>query len=602
MAQETERPIGINLNNVSLWDPQQLFVDVKKQSIPWLVQDVADTQWSIDSIAVPLRADGYPTHVPFLHDGDSLQVHTLMLADLPYLYESGTYTLMFEGSGELHLDHDVADEVYTQAGTYTFHVDTPSTAGIHLTIVRSDSTNPIRNIRIIKPGYADTYEDDPFHPRILELLSRFEVIRFMKPLEVEESEIQHWEERTTMNYHTQWSVETGGMAVEYVAELSNTVGADAWINIPFRATDDYVENFARTLHQGLDESRRVYIEYANEIWNSEYPVLAYSQEQGMALGLDDDPVRAGHLFAAKRSFEIFKIFEDVFSEEDRLVHVLAGQGAWPDVAENMLQASQDATLNPDNIDVDAIAIAPYFGWGLGRALHDRGEAGTISAAALLDSLEATMPAEVVEMVNSHNELAETYEVDLISYESGQGIVGFEDTPDSFIEVMHAVNRDERMEDLYCQMYDIWYENGAGLNVAFTLMDRYSRWGAYGVLEHLDQDVSTAPKWQAFETCVFAQTTARINEPAHPNEVHLFQNYPNPFATSTTISYALPRQTAVHIAVYDLMGRLVLRIDEEMKAPGMHHVTWDASNMAPGVYWYRIQAGELIQSQKMVVVR
>ena len=83
---------------------------------------------------------------------------------------------------------------------------------------------------------------------------------------------------------------------------------------------------------------------------------------------------------------------------------------------------------------------------------------------------------------------------------------------------------------------------------------------------------------------------------------LSQNYPNPFNPTTTISYQLPEASAVTLTVFNVAGQEVaLLIDGPVNA-GYHTVQWDASDMASGIYFYRIQAGNFADMKRMVVIK
>jgi Secretion system C-terminal sorting domain len=88
----------------------------------------------------------------------------------------------------------------------------------------------------------------------------------------------------------------------------------------------------------------------------------------------------------------------------------------------------------------------------------------------------------------------------------------------------------------------------------------------------------------------------------PTEFGLSQNYPNPFNPSTTIKYQLPKASDVKIVLYDILGRSVATLVSERKAAGFYQVNFNASTLASGTYLYRIQAGEFVQTKKMVLVK
>ena len=75
----------------------------------------------------------------------------------------------------------------------------------------------------------------------------------------------------------------------------------------------------------------------------------------------------------------------------------------------------------------------------------------------------------------------------------------------------------------------------------------------------------------------------------PKAFALEQNFPNPFNPTTTIYYQLPTDSRVSIVVYDLLGREVRRLVDEVKQAGYHDQRFDASGIASGVYFYRMTA-------------
>jgi hypothetical protein len=88
----------------------------------------------------------------------------------------------------------------------------------------------------------------------------------------------------------------------------------------------------------------------------------------------------------------------------------------------------------------------------------------------------------------------------------------------------------------------------------------------------------------------------------PGKFELTQNYPNPFNASTTIEYGLPEAAHVRIQIYDLLGRKIETLVEEHKRAGQHQVGWDASGRSSGVYFYRIEAGDNIETKKMILLK
>jgi hypothetical protein len=98
------------------------------------------------------------------------------------------------------------------------------------------------------------------------------------------------------------------------------------------------------------------------------------------------------------------------------------------------------------------------------------------------------------------------------------------------------------------------------------------------------------------------TTGVSNPSATPVEFALKQNYPNPFNPSTTIEYAIPHQSFVTVKIFDMLGREVTTLVEQMKDAGTYLVSWNASAMPTGVYFYRLQAGSTTQTRKLILMK
>jgi hypothetical protein len=88
----------------------------------------------------------------------------------------------------------------------------------------------------------------------------------------------------------------------------------------------------------------------------------------------------------------------------------------------------------------------------------------------------------------------------------------------------------------------------------------------------------------------------------PDKITLFNNYPNPFNPTTTISWRLTVSSPVKLSVYNLRGQKVATLINQRQPAGFHTITFDASGLASGVYFYRLEAGRFLESRKMVVLK
>jgi len=99
------------------------------------------------------------------------------------------------------------------------------------------------------------------------------------------------------------------------------------------------------------------------------------------------------------------------------------------------------------------------------------------------------------------------------------------------------------------------------------------------------------------------TVGVIDKASVPAAYLLLQNYPNPFNPVTTVSFVISSASGgsfVTLKVYDVLGREVATLVNEVKEPGEYTVAWNASNASSGLYFCRMVAGEFVQTKKMVV--
>jgi uncharacterized delta-60 repeat protein len=117
--------------------------------------------------------------------------------------------------------------------------------------------------------------------------------------------------------------------------------------------------------------------------------------------------------------------------------------------------------------------------------------------------------------------------------------------------------------------------------------------------------STGIHGSVFTTIKYTETATPVtlSEPGIlPAEFALQQNYPNPFNPTTTIEFALPKMSLVTLKIYDLLGNEVSTLVAEKLPAGKHRRVWEAKGLASGVYLYRIEAGEFIQTKKLILLR
>ena len=88
----------------------------------------------------------------------------------------------------------------------------------------------------------------------------------------------------------------------------------------------------------------------------------------------------------------------------------------------------------------------------------------------------------------------------------------------------------------------------------------------------------------------------------PTKFELSQNYPNPFNSTTTIKFGLPSDTKVTQEVYNIVGQKVATLVNEQMTAGYHQVEFSASNLASGIYFFRIGAGNFVKTKKLILMK
>jgi len=94
----------------------------------------------------------------------------------------------------------------------------------------------------------------------------------------------------------------------------------------------------------------------------------------------------------------------------------------------------------------------------------------------------------------------------------------------------------------------------------------------------------------------------VNKIEIPNKYRLSQNFPNPFNPKTRIEFSIPKQNYVTLKIYDILGREIKTLVNELKSPGIYIADLDGSEFSSGVYFYRIEAGDFTDVKKMILIK
>jgi hypothetical protein len=109
-------------------------------------------------------------------------------------------------------------------------------------------------------------------------------------------------------------------------------------------------------------------------------------------------------------------------------------------------------------------------------------------------------------------------------------------------------------------------------------------------------------WYPAKKAAWLLTSVAEQEAGIPATYTLQQNYPNPFNPSTSIAFSMSRTGFVSVTVYDILGREVSTLVNDVMEAGTHQVSWNASRMSSGVYFYKMQSGSFVEMKKMMLIK
>ena len=146
-------------------------------------------------------------------------------------------------------------------------------------------------------------------------------------------------------------------------------------------------------------------------------------------------------------------------------------------------------------------------------------------------------------------------------------------------------------------FKIWYYHKLPQPYGISAVSQYEN---FGMIISVRNDNTREYNSIHFETN-FIYTPLK-EETVQPRSPVLLQNYPNPFNPSTTIEFDLPKTSEVILKIYNLLGEEIATLLSASLLSGSHSVNWDASNLASGVYLYRLQAGDYIETKKLILMK
>lgn len=556
---------GLNLSALSYYSPEIATFDVMKRAGVWLTQcntsalctgftNGAGSWDTLEESALNLDANGYPRTLPAASDATVKYRKVSSMISANGALPAGRYVVVYDGAGTLSYSGNVTKQAsLSKAGRDVVDLAAGSTASFLLTISATDPTNYLRNIRVFMPGGAcssnlQVYAADasactaatgtftPFesfpkgaiwNPQFLADVKGFRTLRFMDWGATNSNLITSWAKRPLITDRV-WTT-AGGMPLEAMFDLSNTVSAEPWINLPPHVDDDYILQFSRLATTTVNASLKINLEYANEPWNYAFPATKWMLAQGQA-AWPDEVAKGTSIYVLENNWYARRLVQACGIAKGastgaaaRFRCVSNTQAAQPSQTDQVLACAVAAkTLGQACAkSIDVAAIAPYFGnyfsnanvrptmatWytaadgGLSNLFqeltgHDSTGKAVVEPFAGLNTQapSGAIPQAIGWMVGTKTLLAK-YGIPMWAYEGGQHLVPpIGDTDANFLALTIAANRDPRMQGAYEQMIAGWQDAGGQTFAYFSHVVTPSKSGSWGLKETMTDNNN--PKWKA----------------------------------------------------------------------------------------------------------
>ncbi|GCE15862.1 hypothetical protein [Tengunoibacter tsumagoiensis] len=469
-------------------------------------------------------ANGWPQgdFAAFLWDGGFL-IHT-----------TGSYAVRFNGKATLSLSlvaGSITNQVYdanSNTTTATVSIDGESSPRLNFTNTQRNSSSAINtgvtNVQLMRPtspGATTSYSfSTTFTAAIKNFVGRFQAIRFMDTTNTNGSLESNWSDRRLPQ-----NSQEGQASWEYVIQLCNETGKDAYINIPELATNDYITQLAKLfkygsdangsvysssqsnpVHAPLNASLHLYIENSNELWNGSFLQMHQNHDAGVAevnaggSPLNYDGNTGDWTWAWRRIALRIKQMSDIFrstfgdaamppNSNPQIRPILEWQyGNAQDTANVELSFLNNYYNNADGQHVSNPHPVNYFLYGGGGAAYSGVK--NASASTIDDMYNSGLDDGVVNgTVVTDVTFTRAYGLHDIAYEGGFQIGG-----DNISSLQKQANLDPRATAMEIQAQTLFTQAGGELLMYFD-----SSSGNYGLA--IPTVLDSTPKLQAIDSIV-----------------------------------------------------------------------------------------------------
>lgn len=523
----TTTAVGMNLVTNAYYETEYPFVDRMKAAGSWASSGGGNPPVQVD-------ANGYPVAIPTGADNIYLEVPM----DPQSAGTPNTYVLTYSGNANFLL---LGGKILSaEPGKVTFQYLADSTQA-PLVVTAMDPNAPLTDLHLVRADQQDLFaKGEIFNPAFTSKISAFDTLRYMDWANTNVTNITNWADRTKVSNLTWQDDGNNTVPLEVMVALANKTKTNMWLNVPTQANDDYVRQMVSYVHDHLDPSLSVNLEYSNEVWNFAFGQSQYAAAQGAKLW-DRDANGDGHIdpndpaehdsadwveYAGYRAAQVASIANQVYgADAGRLHNVLSTQTVWTGLEHYIVDGVGRANVGSVSSLFDNYAVTTYFGNLYGGTNADQatvlgwaksGDAGMTAAfAALKDgtgiesfgSLKALQPIYAYQAA-----VAAKLGLNLVAYEGGAGMTATSYASadqQTVLDFFARLQADPRMGDLLTKMVSDFNAAGGTLANVFNDVGRDSLWGTWGQLKSIYD--SGSPAWDAL---VAAEAAARTgNGPA-----------------------------------------------------------------------------------------
>lgn len=483
--------IGAGLEGSAYWSTgENPFIDQMKWSGTWISFNAAGSSpWDTGLEGeIPLDANGYPNAgIPYSTSGGLQKVRKVISANNRVAL--GNYVFLYDGYGEFSFYSSNVNSILpnrievtvTGTGNVWMHIDSSAPAPNHA-----------RNFRLVPIAQEFSYQQDVFRSNFMDRVSDFAALRFMDWFHTNGNPVMDWSERSTPSSFTQ--ADSAGVCYEYAIELANRSALTPWINIPHLADSMYIVNMAQLWHNSLNPVLDIYVEYSNEVWNSQFSQTQWIQGNTMwypshwPANPHYDPNLNWAENEGKKQGWAINIFRDAWgADSNRVKRVLGTQSVNPWVSTNVIEGAQR--------QYDYLSPTWYFGISPNQA---NAFAPTTTAEQVIDTCREAFYSNLANY-KAHYPIADsTGGEGIIYYEGGQHISAYGNLNNPVLQAFYDAQTHPNMYQLYDDVLDSIRSWGAELAMCFVMAGGNSQYGSWGHIQSVDStpNYNYSPKYMA----------------------------------------------------------------------------------------------------------